>query len=41
MFFPLFVNVENKEVLIVGGGKIGGRKVEAEKEYEANVTVYS
>ena len=24
MFFPLFVNIENKEVLIIGGGKIGG-----------------
>ena len=41
MFFPLFVNVENKEVLIVGGGKIGGRKVQTLREYGANVTVYS
>lgn len=41
MFFPLFVNVENKEVLIVGGGKIGGRKAQTLREYGANVTVYS
>ena len=41
MFFPLFVNVENKGVLIVGGGKIGGRKAQTLKEYGANVTVYS
>ena len=41
MFFPLFVNIENKEVLIVGGGKIGGRKAQTLREYGANVTVYS
>jgi len=41
MFFPLFVNVENKEILIVGGGKIGGRKAQTLREYGANVTVYS
>lgn len=41
MFFPLFVNIENKEVLIIGGGKIGGRKAQTLREYEGNVTVYS
>ena len=41
MFFPLFVNIENKEVLIIGGGKIGGRKAQTLREYGANVTVYS
>lgn len=41
MFFPLFVNVENKEVLIVGGGKIGGRKAQTLREYGGNITVYS
>ena len=41
MFFPLFVNIENKEVLIIGGGKIGGRKAQTLKEYGGNVTVYS
>ena len=41
MFFPLFVNVENKEVLIIGGGKIGGRKAQTLREYGGNVTVYS
>ena len=41
MFFPLFVNIENKEILIIGGGKIGGRKAQTLKEYGGNVTVYS
>ena len=41
MFFPLFVNIENKEVLIIGGGKIGGRKAQTLREYGGNVTVYS
>lgn len=41
MFFPLFVNVENKEVLIIGGGKIGGRKAQTLREYGGNITVYS
>ena len=41
MFFPLFVNSENKEVLIIGGGKIGGRKAQTLREYGGNVTVYS
>ena len=41
MFFPLFVNIENKEVLIIGGGKIGGRKAQTLREYGWNVTVYS
>ena len=37
MFFPMFVNVENKEILVIGGGKIGARKAELLKD----VTVYS
>ena len=41
MFFPLFVNIENKEVLIIGGGKIGGRKAQILREYGGNITVYS
>ena len=41
MFFPLFVNIENKEVLIIGGGKISGRKAQTLREYGGNITVYS
>ena len=41
MFFPLFINIENKEVLIIGGGKIGGRKAQTLREYGGNITVYS
>lgn len=33
MFFPMFVDLENKEILIIGGGKIGKRKIEILKEY--------
>ena len=38
MFFPMFVNVENKEILVIGGGKIGARKAELLKEYSEVVT---
>lgn len=41
MFFPIFVDVENKEILIIGGGKTGIRKAQTLKEYGAKITVYS
>ena len=41
MFFPIFVDVENKEILIIGGGKTGTRKAQTLKEYGAKITVYS
>lgn len=41
MFFPIFVDVENKEMLIIGGGKTGTRKAQTLKEYGAKITVYS
>lgn len=41
MFFPMFINLENKKVLVVGAGKLGNRKSKILKEYGANITVYS
>ena len=41
MFFPLYIDLKNKEVLIVGGGKLSCRKAQTIKEYEAHITVYS
>lgn len=37
----MYVNLENKEVLVVGGGKLANRKTKILKEYGANVTIYS
>ncbi len=38
-FFPLFINLKNKNTLVIGAGKIAIRKVETLLEYGANVTV--
>lgn len=38
-FFPLFVDITGKNVLIVGAGKIAYRKAKTLLEYEANITV--
>ena len=39
MWFPLFINLENKKVLVIGGGKIAAKKIGKILEYGANVTV--
>ena len=41
MFFPLYIDLRNKEVLIVGGGKLSLRKAEKLKEYGASLTIFS
>lgn len=41
MFFPLFLKLENKKVLIIGGGKVGFRKSQTLKDYGADITLYS
>ena len=28
-FFPLFIELHGKEILVVGGGRIAGRRIEA------------
>ena len=38
-YFPMFVNLENKNVLVVGGGKVALRKIEKILPYGAKVTV--
>ena len=41
MYFPLFINVDNKNVLIVGGGHVAYRKACSFIEFNAQVTVVS
>ncbi|MCF2625211.1 bifunctional precorrin-2 dehydrogenase/sirohydrochlorin ferrochelatase [Fusobacterium perfoetens] len=38
-FFPLFINIKNKKVLIIGAGKIAYRKAETLLKYGACVLV--
>jgi len=39
MFYPLFIELRNKPVLVVGGGPIAERKVESLLQAEASVTI--
>ena len=38
-FFPAFVNLENKKVLVVGGGKIAGDKISHLLDFTTNITI--
>lgn len=38
-FFPLFIDLKNKNTLVIGAGKIAFRKVETLLKYGAKVTV--
>lgn len=38
-FFPLFIDLKNKKVLVIGAGKIAYRKVETLLKYGADITV--
>ncbi|MFK4784703.1 bifunctional precorrin-2 dehydrogenase/sirohydrochlorin ferrochelatase [Fusobacterium sp. MFO224] len=38
-FLPLFINLKNKKVLIIGAGKIAFRKVSTVAEYGANIKI--
>lgn len=38
-YFPLFINLKDKKVLIVGGGKIAYRKLEKLINFEAKITI--
>jgi siroheme synthase-like protein len=40
-YYPIFLDVEERDVLVVGGGKVASRKVETLLQYGANVTVLS
>lgn len=39
LFFPLFINVKNKKVLVIGAGKIAYRKVETLLKYNAQIKI--
>lgn len=39
MWFPLFINLENKKVLVIGGGKVASKKIEKIVESGADITV--
>lgn len=41
MFFPIMIELEDKSVLIVGGGKVAYRKAKKILEFGANLTVLS
>lgn len=38
-YFPLFVNLSNKQVLIVGGGDVSFRQISTFLAFEANITI--
>jgi len=40
-FYPVYLNLNQKNCLVVGGGKVAERKIETLMEYEANVKVVS
>lgn len=37
--FPLFIDIKNKNVLVVGGGKIATRRVKTLLNFECNITI--
>lgn len=41
MKFPLFVDIENKNILVVGAGKIGCRRIRTLLMFGADITVIS
>ena len=36
-YFPLFIDLKNKKVLIIGAGKIARHKIDLLKEFEADI----
>ena len=40
-YFPLFIDLKNKKVLIIGAGKIARHKIDLLKEFEADITCIS
>jgi precorrin-2 dehydrogenase/sirohydrochlorin ferrochelatase len=37
--FPLFINIENKQVVIIGGGKIATRRIETLLKFKCKIKV--
>lgn len=40
-YYPIYLDIENKPCLVIGGGAVGTRKVHTLLDYGANVTVVS
>ena len=40
-YFPLFIDISEKKIVVIGGGKIAERRVEALLSFQGNVTVIS
>ena len=38
-YFPMFINIENQNCLVVGGGTVAFRKVQVLLDFKAAVTV--
>jgi siroheme synthase-like protein len=38
-YFPFFIDIKNKKCLVIGGGTVACRKIEALLEFETNITV--
>ena len=38
-YFPLFITLENKDVLVIGAGKVAERKVEKLLPFNPRITV--
>ena len=41
MYFPAFINLKEKDILIVGGGKIAGDKLSHLLDFTSNITIIS
>ncbi len=41
MFYPIMIDIEDKKIVIIGGGKVGYRKAKNFLEFEGKVTVIS
>ena len=39
MFFPAFLNLTNKKILVIGGGKIAADKIEKLLDFTQNITI--
>jgi len=40
-YYPIFLDIEGHDVLIVGGGEVCARKAETMLKYGARVTIFS
>lgn len=40
-YYPIYIDIENREVLIIGGGNVCARKAETMMKYGARVTIVS